>query len=100
MAVANVSTPHGAATKVATNVTSAQLFIKETEKYYWATHVATGAAAPAAPASPKVADGAGTLWVRIQSREDGKFGDPAASDIYIYCAGGQATTNGNMRVDT
>jgi len=94
----NKALTHKTVTLVATNVTSADVHIKQGGKVYYQTYVLTGAAAPAAPAdltNPDI-DYTG-LWVRMNSILE--FRPVVASDLYLWCTGGDSALGGNVRVD-
>lgn len=91
-----VPCPHGVAKKVATNVVSCDVLIKQTAKVYYHTYVLTGAAAPAAPSNP---DDVTNIWFKANPETILNFRPSAASDLYLFCTGGDENVAGSVRVD-
>lgn len=90
-----VACPHGAVTKIATNVVSCDVLIKGSGKVYYQTYVLTGIAAPAVPTNP---DDITNVWFKTFDPIL-NFRPSAASDLYLFCTGGNTSEAGSVRVD-
>ena len=93
-----IETPHNTVVKIATGTLNTGITIMEGNKKYYRVPVPTGDPAPAPPVnlnSPRIPSE--SPWLLIPAYNS-KFIPKVASDLYIYCSGGNPGINGFLEV--